>query len=285
MSSLLGKCAIVTGGSRGIGFTIAQKLISEGAKVVICSRNKSELEKAVKLLNHKAASVFGKLCDVSKANECRNLIMFAKSKLKKIDILVNNAGVYGPIGPLEKIDVNEWKKAMEINLLGVIYCSHFVIPNMKKNKGGKIINLCGAGIGSSKTMPNFTSYYTSKGAIAAFTEVLAEELKNKNIQVNCISPGAVNTYLNEYLIKQGREKSGDEVYNQALRQKKEGGTSPNLAAELVAFLASDKADNISGRLLSAKWNPPLVLKKVKNLSSNLFKLRRIDEGLFYEKKE
>lgn len=285
MISLLGRCAIVTGGSRGIGFSIAQSLVLAGAKVVICSRNKRELQKALDLLNREKKVAFGKLCDVSKANDCKNLIEFAKVKLKKIDILVNNAGVYGPIGSLEKINVKEWKKALEINLMGVIYCSHFVIPIMRKNKSGKIINLCGGGIGGSKTMSNFTAYVTSKGAIATFTEVLAEELKNQNIQINSISPGVVNTYLNEYLIKQGSKKSGEEIYQQALRQKKEGGISPLLAAELVVFLASDQSNHISGRLLSAKWNPPALLKKHKKLTNNMYRLRRIDGELFNEQKE
>lgn len=285
MSSLLGKCAIVTGGSRGIGFSIAQKLTSEGAKVVICSRHKSELQDALKVLNQKRVMAYGKVCDVSRTNDCKNLIKFAKMKLKNIDILVNNAGVYGPVGPLEGNDIYAWEGALKINLMGAVYCSHFVIPIMKKSKGGKIINLCGAGIGSSKTMSNFTAYVTSKGAIAAFTEVLAEELKNQNIQVNSISPGAVNTYLNEYLIKQGSKKSGEDIYQQAIRQKKEGGISPLLAAELVVFLASDQSNQISGRLLSAKWNPPALLKKHKKLTNNMYKLRRIDGELFNEQKE
>lgn len=283
--SLRNKCVVVTGGSRGIGFTIAQQFINEGSEVVICSRSKQELQKALQILNKDNIVAFGKVCDVSNLSDCKKLIKFAKDKLKKIDILVNNAGVYGPIGPLQKIDLNEWHKALEINLLGVVYCSHLVIPVMEKNGGGKIINLCGAGVGGNKTMSNFTSYFTSKFAIAGFSEVLSDELREKNIQVNSISPGAVNTYLNEYLIKQGPKKSGREMYEQAIRAKEEGGTPPISAAKLVTFLASNNSDNISGRLLSAKWNPPESLRKVKKISGNLYKLRRIDQELFYEKKE
>jgi len=280
---LLNKTAVITGGSRGIGFAIAQELISEGARIVICSRTKKELEKALSFLNKKNKIAFGTICDVSKFTDCKKLIKFAKNKLKKIDILINNAGIYGPIGPFEKTDPKDWRRTIDINLMGMVYCSNLVIPEMIKQGKGKIINLCGAGVGSSKTMPNFSSYFTSKFAVAGFSEVLADELKEKNIQVNSISPGAVNTYFNEYLIKQGPEKSGREMYEQALKQKKDGGTPPQIAAKLVVYLTSDQANHISGRLLSAKWNPPEKLKRIRNFSQNLFKMRRIDQELFYEK--
>lgn len=279
----MGKCAIVTGGARGIGFAIAQELTKQGVKVVICSRTKKEVQKALLKLNEKNNSTFGIRCDVSDFNDCKKLIKFAQKKLKKINILVNNAGVYGPIGPFEKLNLREWKKAFGINLMGMVNLSQLVIPIMQKNGGGKIINLCGAGVGGAKSMPRFSAYFTSKAAIASFSEVLADELQEKNIQVNSISPGAVNTYLNDYLIKQGVKKAGKHMYEMALKQKKEGGMSPELAAQLVVFLSSDLSDHITGRLLSAKWNPPEKLKTVK-LTQNLYKLRRIDQELYYEKR-
>lgn len=278
------KGAVVTGGARGIGFAIAKELTNQGAKVIICSRTKSEIQKALNDLNKKHVVAYGITCDVSKFSDCKKLINFAKKKLKKIDILVNNAGIYGPIGPLKNLNLKEFKKTININLMGVVYLSNLAIPLMEKGGGGKIINLCGAGVGGSKTMPRFSAYFTSKFAVAGFSEVLADELKVKNIQVNAISPGAVNTFLNEYLIKQGPKKTGREIYDTALKQKKEGGTPPQIATKLVAYLASDQASHITGRLLSAKWNPTEKLKNNKNFSGNLFKLRRIDQELFYEKK-
>lgn len=279
---LLNKNAVITGGARGIGFAIAKELVNQGAKIVICSRTKPELQKALLELSKKGKAAYGIVCDVSKFSECKKLTKFALNKLASIDILVNNAGIYGSIGPFEKINLNEWHKAIQINFMGMVYCSYLVIPEMEKGRGGKIINLCGAGVGG-KSLPRFSAYFTSKIAVAGFTEVLADELKDKNIQVNSISPGGVNTYINEYLLKQGSKKAGKEMYEQALKQKKSGGTPPELAAKLVAYLVSDGSNHINGRLLSAKWNPPEKLKKVK-LDNNLYKLRRIDQELFYEKK-
>lgn len=280
---LANKTAIITGGARGIGFAIASELVNQGVKVVICSRTKNELQNALKELNKKNRVAFGKVSDVSKLSDCQKLIAFAQNKLKKIDILVNNAGIYGPIDSFEKININDFKKTIEINLMGMVYCSYFVIPFMKKNGNGKIINLCGAGVGGS-TLPKFAAYFTSKFAVAGFTEVLSDELKEKNIQVNAISPGPVNTYLNKYLIDQGPKKSGKEIYNNAILQQKDGGTSPELAAELVAYLISPQANHITGRLLSAKWNTPEKLKTTKKFSNNLYKLRKINGEQFYEKK-
>lgn len=276
------KTAIITGGARGIGFAIAKELVNQGVRVVICSRTRSDLQKALKALNRKNKAAFGKICDVSKFNDCKDLVKFAKEKLNNIDILVNNAGIYGSIGAFEKINVNDFRKTLEINLMGMVYCSNLIIPIMEKKGKGKIINLCGAGVGGSKTMPKFTAYFTSKFAVAGLTEVLSDELKEKNIQVNSVSPGAVNTYLNEYIIKQGSEKSGKEFYENAIKQQESGGTPPELAAKLVAYLSCSESDHITGRLLSAKWNSPEKLKSVK-FNNNLYKLRRIDQEIFYGK--
>lgn len=278
------KNVVITGGARGIGLSIAQELTLQGAKVVICSRTKSELQQTLKILNEHTEVAFGIICDISQLKDCKRLIRYALKKLRKIDILINNAGIYGPIGPIDRIDLSQWHKTIEINLMGMVYCSSLVIPSMIKQGGGKIINLCGAGVGGNKTMPNFTAYFTSKFAVCGFSEVLSDEVKEKNIQVNSISPGAVNTYLNEYLIKQGPKKAGREIYDQALKRKKEGGTPAQLGVKLVSYLCSNESDHISGRLLSAKWNSPEELKKVKKITKNLYKLRRVDEEFVYEKK-
>src|SRR3989344_5527208 len=158
---LLSKNAVITGGARGIGFAIAKELTGLRCKLVICSRTKLELQKALLDLNRSEKIAYGIVCDISKLSECRKLFRFAKEKLGSIDILVNNAGIYGPIGPFKETNLNKWYSAMKINFLGMVFCSHEVIPLMEKNGGGKIINLCGAGVGA-KTLPRFSSYFTSK---------------------------------------------------------------------------------------------------------------------------
>lgn len=279
------KTAVITGGSRGIGFAIAEELSSQGANIVICSRTEKQLNDAVDTLSDKNKKAFGIAADVSQFEDCQRLIEFAHSQTGRIDILVNNAGVFGPVGLLETNDSDDWKEALAINVLGVVYCSKLVIPYMKKQGAGKIINLAGAGVGGSKSLPRFSAYYTSKAVVASFTETLAAELEMENIQVNAISPGAVASELTLGLFKLDKSLVGEEMYQTSRQLQEQGGTPPELAAKLVAFLASPNADHITGRLLSAKWDSIEELKKAGTFTQNLYRLRRIDNKMFFEKRE
>lgn len=276
------KTAIVTGGVRGVGLAITQQLIKLDYKVVICSRNNPEIRSALKQLNKKKRVAYGIKTDISKFSHCKKLLEFANRKLGPIQVLVNNAGIYGPIGLLENSIPGDWLETIKVNLLGSVYCSQLVLPQMKKRSYGKIINLCGGGVGGKNSLPRFSAYYTSKIAVAGFTEVLAEETKNDNIRVNCIAPGAINSFFTDYLIAQGLEKAGEMMYQKAKDQVKNGGDSLELVKELVTFLVSDKSLHLSGCLLSAKWDTRWSLEN-KSISFSHFKLRRIDQNSFIEK--
>ncbi len=284
MSSLLkDKTALITGGARGIGKAITKQLLKDGASVLICSRKKVELQSTVKELDPSGRKLFYFVADVSNLKSCKKLFEYARKLFNHLDILVNNAGIYGPIGLLEKSSSEEWTKTIDINLQGTVHCTQLALPLMKKQKKGKIINLAGAGIGGQRPLSRFSAYYTSKAAVAAFTEVIAAEVLEDNIQVNCISPGAINTYFVDYLLSQGPLRAGA-MYEQALETKKTGGDSPDIAAALVSFLASDTSNNVTGKILSAKWDKIITLKKLTSKNKNLYTLRRIDEELFSEKK-
>lgn len=284
MKKLLNKTAVVTGGARGVGRAITEKFLVEGAKVIICSRNEAELEKTTQELDPSGKNLLYITADVSKYEDCVKLFKFVKKQFNHLDILVNNAGIYGPIGLVETNEPKEWLKTLEINLMGTVYCSQLALAIMKKQRSGKIINLAGAGVGGKKPLSRFSAYYTSKAAVAAFTEVLACEVEEDNIQINCISPGAINTYFTDYLLSQGPEKSG-QMYQQALKQKETGGDSPELGASLAVFLSTDRSKNVSGKILSAKWDKEETLERLSPQDKNKFTLRRIDEELFSERKE
>lgn len=280
---LKGKVAIVTGGSRGIGFAIAKELTEIGAEVIICSRNQDQLNEAVSKLSTTSKSAFGIVADVSQFADCQKLIDFAYSKKEKINILVNNAGIFGPIGLFETNDPKSWEEVLAINVLGAAYCSKLVIPYMKKQGGGKIINLAGAGVGSPHVHPRFSGYYTSKSAIAGFTETLAEELKEDNIQVNAIAPGAIASELQFALLKMDKSLVGDNMYQTAQELLEQDVIPLKKAAKLAAFLAQGKANHITGRLLSSKWDQIEQLAKVERFTQNQYRLRRIDNKKFFEK--
>ncbi|OGY24667.1 MAG: hypothetical protein A2172_03695 [Candidatus Woykebacteria bacterium RBG_13_40_15] len=282
MRALENKNAIITGGARGFGRAITERFIADGAKVLICSRTIEELKKTSKEIDPSGKSLYFVEADVSNHEVCQKLFTYTKKVFKTLDILVNNAGIYGPVGSLETNSPKDWLKTIEINLMGTVYCTRLALEQMKNQKHGKIINLAGAGVGGKKPLSRFSAYYTSKAAVAAFTEVVASEVANYNIQVNCISPGAINTYFTDYLIAQGPEKAGP-MYEQALKQKETGGDSPELGANLASFLASGQSDNVTGKTLSAKWDKISNLKKLSLKDSDKYTLRRIDEGLFGEK--
>jgi len=253
---LEGKAAIVTGTNQGVGFEIAKKYLEAGASVAICARNKKLLEKAQRLLRpmaHAGQRVIARDTDVSKIGDVKKLVDFVKRELGHIDILVNNAGVYGPKGVIEKVDWREWARAININLHGSILMCRAVLPAFKARKTGKIIQLSGGG--ATNPLPRISAYAVSMAAIVRFVETLAEEVKEDGIDVNAIAPGALNTRLLDEVLDAGPEKVGQSFYERALKQNLSGGTPLEKGAQLAVFLGSSRSDGITGKLISAAWDP------------------------------
>jgi 3-oxoacyl-[acyl-carrier protein] reductase len=250
MDKLVNKKAVITGGSRGIGKAIAKAFLENGAEVFLIARNASELAAAQKeLADLGKVHVF--VADVSKPEDVERAAAGAKKTLGSVNVLINAAGVYGPIGLITDVDPEEWRKAIDINLFGTFLCTRTFAPLMKKSKSATIINFVGGGEGA---YPHFSSYVSAKGGIARFTETAAEELKQWNIRVNAIAPGAVNTKFMEDILAAGPEKAGKEAYEKTLKQKESGGVSPEAAGKLCVFLASEVAEGITGKILSAVWD-------------------------------
>jgi 3-oxoacyl-[acyl-carrier protein] reductase len=182
--------SLITGGSQGLGKVIAETFLREGANVVICARGEKELSATQTELAGKfpAQKVFAKTCDVSDEKQVNELVAFALRELGSLDALVLNAGIYGPMGATESVDLAEWKRAVEINLFGVLLPCRAAIPHFKKNGCGKIVILSGGG--ATNPMPNISAYAASKAAVVRLMETLAEELKPFHVDVNAIAPGA-----------------------------------------------------------------------------------------------
>jgi NAD(P)-dependent dehydrogenase (short-subunit alcohol dehydrogenase family) len=262
---LQNKKAVITGGSRGIGKAIAAKFLSEGAAVVLIARSEKELAEV-----KEALSTLGEVHTLALDVRDKNAMQRAAKEVGAIDILVNAAGIYGPIGRITEIDPEEWKQAVEVNLYGVFLSIHFFAPLMK---GGSIINFVGGGEGA---YPHFTSYVSAKGGIARLTETVAKELPH--IRVNAIAPGPVNTRFLDELIAAGPEKAGKENYARALAQQESGGVSPDAAAALSVFLASDKA-SITGKVLSPAWDEyEKFSERTDGLQTDVYTMRRVRPG-------
>ncbi len=253
---LLNKRAIISGASKGLGAAIAQAYVKAGASVVICARNRIELLKKQTELQGIASAntkVIAIPTDVASPEQVEYLIKIAEEELVGVDILVANAAIYGPKGPLESLDWQAWSDAIDINLKGTVLQCRAVIPLLKKQKKGKIIIISGGG--ATKPMPNFSAYAASKAGIVRFSETLANELQPFHIDVMAISPGALNTGFLDEVLSAGPENVGHKFYQMSIEQAKTGGASPELAADLSVYLASDAADGITGKLISAVWDP------------------------------
>ncbi|MDQ8039722.1 MAG: SDR family oxidoreductase [Rickettsiella sp.] len=284
---LLNKKAIISGASRGLGATIADFFVKEGASIVICARDKKLLFKkrdSLQAIAPDGVKVSAVVVDVSSFKEVNKLTKIVEMELGGLDILVANAGIYGPKGYFENNDWEEWSRTIDINLKGTVLQCRTVIPLFKKQKQGKIILISGGG--ATKAMPNFSAYAASKAGLIRFSETLACELSSFNISVMAIAPGALNTRLLDEVLNAGPEIVGEKIYQQAIQQKKNGGDSLELAAELCVYLASETS-GITGKLISAIWDPWKNLHEYyeKIINTDIYTLRRIvpmDRGINWE---
>lgn len=279
MSFLLsGKVAIITGANQGLGLEIARNFIQSGASVVLCARDGALLDEAREILCGLAKEgqhVEALTADVSCQDDVSQLVKTTLSRFGQIDILVNNAGIYGPMDVIEAVDWAQWVKTIEINLFGSVLMCRAVLPTMKAQRKGKIIQLSGGG--ATNPLPRISAYAVSKAAVVRFAETLAEEVREYGIDVNAIAPGALNTRLLDEVLAAGPDKVGDVYFDKSVKQKESGGAALDCGANLAAFLASNQSDGITGKLISAVWDDwAHWTEHVEELrSSDVYTLRRI----------
>ncbi|HRE40697.1 MAG TPA: SDR family oxidoreductase [Ignavibacteria bacterium] len=284
MSNLKNKTIIITGGSLGIGFAIAKKCVQDGARVIIASRNKTDLENALTELNSigKEKNLSYSL-DIGDLNAVRNFAKWCNDEKLEISGLVNNAGIYGPMGKTTLVDMDEFTNAIQINFLGTVYMCNVFAPLLKSTGRKKIVNYSGGG--AATPFANYSAYATSKIAIVRFTENLAIELADENFDINCVAPGFVVTRLHNQTLNQNPDSVGKNFFENTKKQVDSGGVPPEKAADLTAFLLSDDSDGITGKFISAPWDDwqSEEFKKTLLEDKDFATLRRIDNKNFYKK--
>jgi NAD(P)-dependent dehydrogenase (short-subunit alcohol dehydrogenase family) len=239
MGRLEDQVAIVTGGSRGIGLAVASAFAREGARLALAAaRDRDALEKAKIDIAALGGDAITMLADVRRRGDAEGLVQAAVARWGRIDILVNNAGILRPAS-LENISEEQWDETLAVHLKGTFNCTQAVIPFMKQQGKGKIINL--AAPSALRGSYGVADYAAAKGGIIAFTRNAANELKSYNIQVNCISPTA-NTRMTEALTDFRREQLGIAQRDRAL-------VPPEAIASAFMFFASSESDYVSGQLL------------------------------------
>ena len=281
---LAGRNAMITGASQGLGKVIAEHFLREGANVAICARSQPELS-ATKNELAKAfpkQTVLARACDVANEGQVNEVVDFALQELGSVEALVANAGVYGPMGPTESVNLEEWRQALNINLFGVLLPCRALIPHFKKAGYGKIVVLSGGG--ATNPLPNISCYAASKAAAVRLMETLAEELREFKVDVNAVAPGALKTRLVDQVLAAGPEKVGKAFFAKNKKWAEEGATPLELGASLCVYFASQESDGITGKLISAQWDPWKDLQKHREelSKSDIYCLRRIvpeDRGM------
>jgi NAD(P)-dependent dehydrogenase (short-subunit alcohol dehydrogenase family) len=189
-ANLAGQVALVTGGSRGLGFLIARDLAREGCKIVICARDEAELRRAARDLEGRGADVLAVVCDVSARDEVDRLIARAGERFGGVDLLVNNAGII-QVGPVSSMTYEDFERAMAINFWGTVNTTMAVLPQMRAKGGGRIANV--TSIGGTVAVPHLLPYDCAKFAMYGFSEGLRAELARDGIVVTTIVPGLMRT--------------------------------------------------------------------------------------------
>jgi 3-oxoacyl-[acyl-carrier protein] reductase len=251
MEMLRGKVALVTGGSRGIGAAIAKKLAGEGACVLITyvsrERQAQEVVSAIDLSGGEAVAL---RVDVTEKAQVVSAVRAAVRTFGRIDVLVNNAGIWKR-GEMGKMTERQWDETIAVNLKGTFLFCNYVVPIMKKQRGGKIINI--ASTAGQRGEPFYSHYAASKGGVIAFTKAIAVELAPHNIIVNCIAPGWVDTDMAAVALRNLRVRK--EIRREIPRGRV---AQPEEIAGAVLFLASPSSDHLVGSTISINGGSVLV---------------------------
>ncbi|MCL4850012.1 MAG: SDR family oxidoreductase [Bryobacteraceae bacterium] len=270
MRSLKDKAVLITGAGRGIGKRLALGFAAHGARVGLLARSKPELDLVNLEIEHAGGVALRIRADVRDLEQMTAAVERVKTHFGGVHVLICAAAIQGPIGPFLENPVKQWTETVETNLIGVMNSCRAVLPRMIERRSGKIIVLSGGG--ATKPRPFFSAYAASKAAVVRFIETLAEEVREHNIQVNSMSPGGTYTHMTDEILRAG-DSAGWKDRDDAVKVRLTGGVGPEQQLALAIFLASEKSNHISGKLIHVSDN----WKKLESsgVEPDLFTLRRL----------
>lgn len=265
------KSVLIAGAGRGIGKRLAMGFAEAGARVGLLARSQAELDLAKLEIEQAGGTARRIRADVRDLEQMTAAVDRMRVVFGGIDVLVVAAGVQGPIGPFVSTKPKAWNETIEINLIGAANACRAALPPMIEKRSGKIILLGGGG--SADSRPNFTAYAAAKTAVVRLVECLAEEVRDHNVQVNCMAPGASYSHMTDEILHAGEQKAGLKEIEFAERVRITGGVAPEKQVQLALFLASESSNHISGKLIHV--NDDWKRFEAQNMKPELYTLRRV----------
>jgi 3-oxoacyl-[acyl-carrier protein] reductase len=270
LDSFTDKTVFITGAGRGIGKRLALGFAQAGARVGLLARSKAELDLAKLEIEHGGGAALRIRADVRDYEQVDAAVQRVTVTFGGIHVLIAAAAVQGPIGPLAGTDLKLWAETIEVNLLGVMHAMRAVLPQMMERRSGKIIVIGGGGAAYSR--PNFAAYAASKAAVVRLVESVADEVRHCNVQINCMAPGGTYTHMIDEILQAG-DRAGQKALEDAEEIRRTGGVTPEKQIQLALFLASERANHISGKLIHV--NDDWKRLEHSNMNPEAFTLRRI----------
>jgi NAD(P)-dependent dehydrogenase (short-subunit alcohol dehydrogenase family) len=260
---------LITGAGRGIGKRLALGFSKNSARVGLLGRNQSELDVTKLEIEDGGGTAMRLRADVRNFDQLTAAVDRMTSLWGGVSVLIANAAVQGPIGPFVDNRPSAWQEVFEINVIGVMNSVRAVLPRMIAQRAGKIIVIVGQGAATMR--PRFAAYASSKAAIVRFVECVAEEVRDDNVQINCMYPGESYTSMTDEILSAGERAGGHET-EVAEKVQTTGGMLPDKQIQLAIFLASERSNHLTGKLIYVQddW------KKIEheNARPDAFTLRR-----------
>lgn len=274
---LSGQIAIVTGGGRGLGRAMAQRLAAAHAAVAVVARSEEQLAETVDLIQAAGGRAMAVAADIADNSAVERMTQTVEQELGPVDLLINNAGVIGTPGPIWEADPDDWRQTIDVNLFGAFLCARAALKSMVKRRKGRIVNVATAA--ALWPIPYGHGYCVTKAALLRFTECLAADTREHGVVVFAIDPGTVRTAMTAYLM----ESEAGQTYMPWVREFMARGDDvpADLCANLVTLLASGKVDSLSGRFIQVSDNIDQLLQNVEQIQQNdlyTLRLRKLDQA-------
>ena len=268
------KRVVITGASSGIGAALTRSLAAEGHQIYACARRADQLRRVTK----QETLALSYACDVSDEDQVAAFAKWVSARTAHVDAVVHCAGAFGAIGPMQTTDSQEWLRTIHTNVFGTYLIIKHMIPLLAQASSPRLVTFSGGG--AFGPFANYSAYAVSKAAVVRLTETLAVELASRRIVVHAVAPGFVATEIHEATIRSGPELAGREFFEQTQRLLHEGRVPIEVPVACVKFLLSDAAAGLTGKTISASfdpWGTPAFVALIPKLNaSEAYTLRRIN---------